>query len=111
MAPHPDLTVGQRIGLAISAASVAETATYPLDFLKTRLQLQGESVRQHATASVKPKKLGMVTIAVNEVKKKGGLLKLYKGISPALLRHIVYTGVRMPLYETLRDHLRPKKQR
>lgn len=36
--------------ISVAAASVAETATYPLDLTKTRLQIQGEA----ASASGKP---------------------------------------------------------
>lgn len=41
--PHyADTFVGTYI-ISVAAASVAETATYPLDLLKTRLQIQGEA--------------------------------------------------------------------
>jgi solute carrier family 25 uncoupling protein 27 len=34
-----------------------------------------------------------------------GLFKLWQGITPALYRHLVYSGVRIVAYETLRDEV------
>jgi len=40
-----------RYTLSCSAATVAETATYPLDIVKTRLQIQGEQSVQRCLGS------------------------------------------------------------
>lgn len=70
------------------AASVAETATYPLDLLKTRLQLAGQ--------------LGQAApVTLPSVVRAEGLLALYKGLAPAVLRHFPYTGIRIVAFEQL----------
>jgi solute carrier family 25 (mitochondrial uncoupling protein), member 27 len=43
---YADTFVGTYI-ISVAAASVAETATYPLDLLKTRLQIQGEAANNN----------------------------------------------------------------
>lgn len=42
--PPPDPAVGfaQKLALSAVAAGAAETTTYPLDFIKTRMQLAGQ---------------------------------------------------------------------
>ena len=37
--------------------------------------------------------------------KEEGLLKLYRGLTPACLRHCVYSGIRVGVYEALREHV------
>ena len=90
------------INYATSAASatVAETATFPLDLTMTRLQIQGEFASNGHAATVT--KRGMVRIAVGIVQEEG-FTKLWQGLSPAVYRHLIYTGVRMGVYEQLRD--------
>lgn len=78
--------------LTVAAASVAETVTFPLDLLKTRLQVQ-----EHH----RPYK-GMLQTAIGIVRDEG-VLGLWKGLSPGLLRHVVYSGCRMSFYEVIRD--------
>uniref|UniRef100_A0A8C4PZC9 Solute carrier family 25 member 27 n=1 Tax=Eptatretus burgeri TaxID=7764 RepID=A0A8C4PZC9_EPTBU len=80
--------------LSVCAATVAETVTYPLDLTKTRLQVQGEGggVAKH----------GMLRVAFG-VARDEGFLKLWQGVTPAIYRHIVYTGGRMTTYEQLRE--------
>lgn len=77
--------------------------TYPLDLTKTRLQIQGELASEKFNHAVKhgPRK-GMVRIALGIIKEEG-TLKLWQGITPALWRHTVYSGVRMTFYESLRE--------
>ncbi|XP_048477126.1 mitochondrial uncoupling protein 4-like isoform X1 [Rhincodon typus] len=89
--------------LTACAATVAETVTFPFDLTKTRLQIQGESVPHHFRGSktVKPYR-GMIQTAAGIVKEEG-LFKLWQGVTPAICRHIVYSGVRMVAYEQLRD--------
>lgn len=89
--------------LSSMAATVAETVTFPLDITKTRLQIQGEraSTIQSTTAANVPYR-GMVRTAVGIVEEEG-LRNLWSGVTPAILRHIVYTGSRMTAYEFLRN--------
>ncbi|XP_053317216.1 mitochondrial uncoupling protein 4 [Spea bombifrons] len=88
--------------LSACAASVAELVTFPLDLTKTRLQIQGEAaLRRHEAAPAVPYR-GMVRTALGIVREEG-LPKLWQGATPAVYRHVVYSGVRMVVYEHLRD--------
>ncbi|XP_053140048.1 mitochondrial uncoupling protein 4 isoform X2 [Hemicordylus capensis] len=90
--------------LSACAASVAELVTFPLDLTKTRLQIQGESaVHRYGEAAKRtiPYR-GMLRTAVGIIQEEG-MLKLWQGATPAVYRHIVYSGVRMITYEHLRD--------
>ncbi|XP_078256273.1 mitochondrial uncoupling protein 4 [Rhinoraja longicauda] len=99
MNPH---SLPAKFVLTACAATVAEIVTFPLDLTKTRLQIQGEAVdRFHKTA--KPHR-GMVETAIGIVKEEG-VFKLWQGVTPAIYRHIVYSGIRMIAYEQLRDSL------
>ncbi|PHT62355.1 Mitochondrial uncoupling protein 3 [Capsicum annuum] len=69
---------------------VAETATFPIDLIKTRLQLHGES------SAVR---------LVSEILRNDGVFGLYKGLSPAIIRHLFYTPIRIVNYEFLRNLL------
>ncbi|GLC71627.1 hypothetical protein PLESTF_001142800 [Pleodorina starrii] len=112
-----------KLGLTCSAAMVAEAVTYPVDMVKTRLQLQGElggsgsriaggaastsasasasaSAASAGTAAGKP--YGAVRMAVELVRREG-VRGLYAGLPPALIRHVFYTGTRITVYEWLRS--------
>jgi hypothetical protein len=69
-----------KLGLSCLSAAAAETATYPVDAIKTQLQLQ---------RATKP--AGAVKLA-RQVLKRHGLAGLYAGLSAAVLRHFFYTG-------------------
>ncbi|XP_073442656.1 mitochondrial uncoupling protein 4 isoform X1 [Dendrobates tinctorius] len=91
--------------LSACAASVAELVTFPLDLTKTRLQIQGEAALKRfgegGVAAAAPYR-GMVRTAIGIVQEEG-VLKLWQGATPAVYRHVVYSGVRMVVYERLRD--------
>lgn len=76
--------------------------TYPLDLTKTRLQVQGELALKNAASN--QVKRGMMKTAIGIVTEEGPL-KLWQGMSVAIYRHAVYSGVRMGAYEQFRDHL------
>ncbi|XP_059325335.1 mitochondrial uncoupling protein 4 isoform X2 [Ammospiza nelsoni] len=86
-----------KFALSACAAAVAELVTFPLDLTKTRLQVQGEA----AAGSAVPYR-GMLRTAAG-IAQEEGVWKLWQGATPAVYRHIVYTGVRMVTYEHLRD--------
>ncbi|CAH1739025.1 hypothetical protein AGLY_006979 [Aphis glycines] len=91
--------------VSVVAASVAEILTYPLDLTKTRLQIQGE-----VASSSKPTQYrGMIKTAIGIVNEEGAL-KLWQGVTPALYRHVVYSGIRIVSYETMRDKLLLKNE-
>ncbi|KAG7460911.1 hypothetical protein MATL_G00203850 [Megalops atlanticus] len=94
--------------LSACAATVAEIVwvTFPLDLTKTRLQIQGEAaLRSHGSGgSGQAAYRGVLRTAVGIVREEGPL-KLWQGATPAIYRHIVYSGVRMVAYEQLRDLL------
>ncbi|KRY57820.1 Mitochondrial uncoupling protein 4 [Trichinella britovi] len=102
-------SIGLKYVLSCAAATLAETATYPLDLLKTRLQIQGEHGKLNSQFMTTPKQ-GMFTIFSNIVRKEG-FFGLWNGITPAVTRHYdvyffsVYTGVRVIFYETFREKL------
>ncbi|GAU95464.1 hypothetical protein RvY_07076 [Ramazzottius varieornatus] len=89
--------------LSSLSAFVAEFATYPLDLAKTRLQIQGERgvAGQRPSKSNQPYR-GLIKTAVGIVEEEG-FFKLWYGLSPALVRHAIYTGSRMTLYEKGRE--------
>eukprot|EP01018_Ginkgo_biloba_P029450 Gb_08151 [translate_table: standard] len=81
-----------RLALISASALVAETSTFPIDITKTRLQLH---------VSLKPK--GSFQTALGIIKDEG-FMALYKGLAPALIRHFVYTPIRILSYEHLRNN-------
>lgn len=83
-----------KMALTSLSAMVAETTTFPIDLTKTRLQLHGESL-----ASTRPTNAFRVA---SEIVRKQGPLGLYMGLSPAIMRHIFYTPIRIVGYEHLR---------
>eukprot|EP00501_MAST-03F_sp_TOSAG23-6_P001930 GSMAST32.ASY1.ANO1.2011.1 assembled CDS len=80
--------------LSSVAACVAEISTFPFDIIKTRLQAQ-------ALIS-QPKYRGFFATGVG-IFREEGMLRLYRGLSPACLRHCIYSGFRVMSYEVLRD--------
>ncbi|XP_071717098.1 mitochondrial uncoupling protein 3 [Rutidosis leptorrhynchoides] len=92
-AQHPDPTHFNpinKIALASLSAMVAETTTFPIDITKTRLQLQS------------PDRPSSAFQIVTGIVRKQGFTGLYKGLSPAVIRHIFYTPIRTVGYEQLR---------
>ncbi|NXR32182.1 UCP4 protein, partial [Zosterops hypoxanthus] len=94
-----------KFALSACAAAVAELVTFPLDLTKTRLQVQGEAaVRGDGGAGRAVRYRGMLRTAAG-IAQEEGVWKLWQGATPAVYRHIVYTGVRMVTYEHLRDSM------
>lgn len=84
-----------KVLLTSLSAMVAETTTFPIDLIKTRLQLHGESLSSSRPTSA-------FRIALDIIREQGPL-SLYKGLSPAIVRHLFYTPIRIVGYEHLRS--------
>lgn len=83
-----------RLGLASASAAVAETATFPIDTTKTIMQLLRSSPSKPRVGAVR---------VFSEIVRRQGLLALYSGWSPAVVRHLIYTSIRITTYERLRE--------
>lgn len=90
-----DLNVGERLLAGGMAGMTAQAITYPLDFIRARLTLQGGS-----SVAYRGITHGLVTV-VNQ----SGVLGLYKGLWPSLVGVFPYIGIDFAVYETLRTHL------
>ncbi|XP_078445493.1 mitochondrial substrate carrier family protein [Wolffia australiana] len=75
----------KKILLSSVAAAAAESATFPIDAVKTRLQLHAQPLRARHVAAA--------------LLKDGAA---YRGLSPAVLRHVIYTPLRILAYEHIR---------
>jgi len=78
--------------------------TYPLDLTKTRMQIAGELEKNPGNANPASRQQGMFRTALGVVRNEG-VLQLWSGLSPALYRHVIYSGIRMALYEKIRDDI------
>lgn len=93
--------------LSFLAACCSEFVTYPLDLIKARLQIQGEAALEDFNKGKATKvinKRGMLTTGLGIVREEG-FFRLWQGMSPAIYRHVVYSGVRMTFYEFIRDEV------
>ena len=91
----------QRWALAAVAAVAAESATFPIDFTKTRLQLQNEMGRT-LKGDIATSQLGMVA-TFRQIITSEGLLAMYGGLPASALRQAVYGGIGVGLYAPVRQ--------
>lgn len=77
----------KKLFLIQGSACIAETNTYPIDYIKTRMQINSQKVSSFDV--------------IKKLSKEP--LQVYDGLKPALLRHCVYTMLRINIYEHLRD--------
>uniref|UniRef100_A0AAF5Q4S9 Mitochondrial carrier protein n=1 Tax=Wuchereria bancrofti TaxID=6293 RepID=A0AAF5Q4S9_WUCBA len=90
--------IGSKYVLSCCASFVAESVTYPLDVIKTRLQMIPN--RMEVTKSdVQPPTMLRTTW---HILKSESFRSLFSGLTPAIYRHLIYTGFRMGIYETMR---------
>ncbi|CAN8293618.1 unnamed protein product [Cochlearia groenlandica] len=91
-----------RIYLASLSAMVAETVTFPIDLTKTRMQLHGSGSVSAAAAGAH--RIGAIGV-VSDIARKEGMIGFYKGLSPAIIRHMFYTPIRIIGYENLKGFI------
>ena len=102
------------------ASIIAGASTHPLDLIKVRMQLQGESnpalvqpYRPTVAALntpngyislhiAPPPRVGLISIGTQIVKSEGATA-LFSGVSATILRQTLYSTTRMGLYEILKQ--------
>lgn len=89
-------------GFSVSAlaASAAECATMPFDVAKVRLQTEA------AAAAGATKKYTSMLGTLATVGREEGIGSLYKGIVPGVQRQVVFGGIRLGLYDPIRDSIK-----
>jgi len=70
------------------SACIAETITFPIDFIKTTMQINQKKNNLHSIQNI-------------IVKNK---LNIYNGLKPSLLRHCSYSMLRIKIYEELNSN-------
>lgn len=82
----------------------SKTAVYPLDMVKKRLQVQG--FEQARVAFGRVQRYDGLRHCIVSVVKQEGVLGLYKGLSPSLLKAMATVGLIFTTYELCCDWLR-----
>lgn len=76
-------------GVTCISSAVAESFTIPVDCVKTNMQVGNRGVRE----------------TVGSLYREGGVRRFYWGIQPAIMRHWVYTNLRVGVYRPLLDKI------
>ncbi|XVE93191.1 hypothetical protein REPUB_Repub01dG0168900 [Reevesia pubescens] len=113
------------------ASIVAGASTHPLDLIKVRMQLQGESHLPNPSLQVYRPALAMNSAAVGNVSisqvvsqprvgpisigvriiQSEGVAALFSGVSATILRQTLYSTTRMGLYDILKNKWTDKETR
>lgn len=86
--------VYKKLLLIQASAGIAETVTFPIDHIKTLMQVNNN-------------KISFFKI-IDGIYKSDNKLQIYNGLKPSLLRHSIYTMTRINTYEYLRDSMKTK---
>lgn len=95
--PHDSTAVVSLFSGSLSGIA-SSTATFPLDLVKRRMQLQGAA----GTASVQK---STISGTVRDILQREGLRGFYRGIAPEYLKVVPSVGIAFMTYETLKGLL------
>lgn len=104
------------------ASIIAGCSTHPLDLIKVRMQLQGESAPTPAVQSLRPAlafqngstarihipspppppRVGPISVGVKIIQQEG-VKALFSGVSATVLRQTLYSTTRMGLYDIMKQ--------
>ena len=73
------------------AGSIAEFATLPMDTIKVRMQINASKGR-----------LSPLDVT-RKIMSEEGPRGFFKGLTPAIARQVIYQGIKMLIYEPIRD--------
>lgn len=86
-----------QVTLAGCSNALAGAFTNPIDVAKVRLQMQGEGVRGGAHS-------GLLGTLLHVIRTEG-LSGLYRGVTASVCREMSYSGIRMGMYEPVKQKL------
>lgn len=93
---------------AIASCS-AELCTFPFDWAKTRLQLNGQigtpfssTLHSHSFHSTSTSHQGMLRVLYEGISKRGPL-EVFSGLKPALVRQATYGTLKMTMYQYFKE--------
>jgi solute carrier family 25 protein 42 len=89
-----------RVVAGASAGAVSVVLTYPLDLLRARL-----AVAQELPGGT-PKPIAGLWTVMRDMVRSGGVLGMYRGLSPTLVGILPYAGISFAVYEALKDTTR-----
>lgn len=92
--------------VSVMSAWNAEIFTFPFDLVKTRLQVQGEKAGQLGTATPYQ---GMTGTGLSIIKEEG-FFKLWHGIQAVFLRQLIFAGIRVCTYVTIKKTLMERNE-
>ncbi|OMO85157.1 Dicarboxylate carrier 2 [Corchorus capsularis] len=95
-----DISLAGTFASSAFAACFAEICTIPLDTAKVRLQLQKKAVAGDAASL--PKYRGMLG-TVGTIAREEGFAALWKGVIPGLHRQCLFGGLRIGMYEPVKN--------
>lgn len=87
----------EQVALAGAANSVGQTSSHPVDVMKTRLMMQGQG-----SVGGEKKYRGILSGLV-VVAREEGFRGCYKGYQASILRELSYSGLRVGLYEPVKN--------
>ena len=96
-APLPELSVGAKIAAGCGAGVIQIVLTYPLDLVRTRLQLA-----EAAGASYRG-----IGHCMRDTWSREGPAALYKGLLPSMAAGVPYVGLQMTFYSELKKAAAP----
>jgi len=82
-----------RMGLAGISSIAAQTVTHPIETVKARMQISSESGRANKG------NYSGIGSTIKSIYTNEGFGGLYKGIKPAYMRELIYSSLRLGLYE------------
>ncbi|KAG6543464.1 hypothetical protein Mapa_015134 [Marchantia paleacea] len=98
--PTGKISLGATFASSAFSACWAETCTIPIDTAKVRLQLQGKALA--GAENVVPKYKGMLG-TMGTITREEGVASLWRGIVPGLHRQCLFGGLRIGLYEPVKN--------
>jgi solute carrier family 25 oxoglutarate transporter 11 len=81
------------------SGSIASSVIQPIDTVKVVIQNRREAAGK-GSADLNP-----IRVA-KDIIKKNGVLSLYKGLDAAIMRQVIYCGLRLGLYKSMEDRVK-----